>query len=241
MDKKHHIHSAMVLAAGMGTRMRPLTLKIPKPLIKIYGRTLLDRALDQLERAGIENAVVNIHHLGQQIEDHLKMRHKPHILISDECSQLLDSGGGVIKALPLLGNEPFFILNADTFWIDHDDSVLRKMEAYFNPEIMDMLLLTVRRDQSASIERGDFLMASDRQLTRAPSNISEAVIYGGVLLVHPKFFHNRSMMPHSLNLYFDEAIANKRLFGFPLDGYWYTVGRMDMIAPVEYLLQKREK
>ncbi|MHC5306258.1 nucleotidyltransferase family protein [Bartonella sp. LJL80] len=239
MIERPDIQKAMVLAAGLGTRMRPLTLKTPKPLVKIAGRTLLDRTLDQLQKAGIDEAVVNVHHLGSQIEDYLEARKSPHIIISNERAELLDSAGGVVKALPHLGSHPFFILNADTFWVDHGAATLAAMARHFDDDKMDMLLLTVRRDQAAGPERGDFLVGEDGKLSRAPENMQEAVIYGGAILVRPAIFAAAPVTPHSLNHYFDQSIEKGRLFGFPLEGNWYTVGTVDMIATVEELLEKR--
>lgn len=239
MSNQINIKSAMVLAAGLGTRMRPLTLTTPKPLVEIAGRCLLDRALDSLKNAGVETVIVNVHHLADAVEDHLKSRLDLHIEISDERSQLLDSAGGVIKALPCLGNKPFYILNADTFWIDRGLSNLQAMANHFNPDTMDMLLLTVERQQAAAPERGDFLISQDGRLKRAPANMPEAVIYGGALIVHPNIFKDATIEPQSLNTYFDKAIAKGRLFGFPLHGNWYTVGTMDMIGRVEDLLRER--
>lgn len=239
MHEKAGVRTAIVLAAGLGTRMRPLTLTTPKPLVEIAGRCLLDRTLDALQESGVEHVVVNVHHLADKIENHLKSRKNPQITISDERSKLLDSAGGVVKALPYLGPKPFYILNADTFWIDHGRPNLKLMAAAFDPEKMDMLLLTVQRDQAAAPERGDFLIANDRRLIRAPNNTYEAVIYGGALIARPEIFECAAKTPHSLNLYFDKAIERRRLFGFPLTGNWYTVGTVEMIDKVEGLMRER--
>lgn len=230
---------AMVLAAGLGTRMRPLTFKTPKPLVKIAGRSLLNRALDALEKVGVEEAVVNVHYLADSIESHVESRKKPHVTISDERAELLDSAGGVVKALPLLGENPFFVLNADTFWVDHGKPTLQAMADVFDPEKMDMLLLTVKRQQAAGPERGDFLVGEGQKLIRAPLNSAEAVIYGGALITKPEIFSLAKIEPQSLNLYFDRAISQGRLYGFPLDGNWYTVGTIEMIGKVEELMRKR--
>ncbi|WP_295895215.1 nucleotidyltransferase family protein [uncultured Bartonella sp.] len=230
---------AMVLAAGLGTRMRPLTFKTPKPLVKIAGRSLLNRALDALEKVGVEEAVVNVHYLADSIESHVESRKKPHVTISDERAELLDSAGGVVKALSLLGDNPFFVLNADTFWVDHGEPTLQAMADVFDPEKMDMLLMTVKRQQAAGPERGDFLVGEGQKLIRAPLNSTEAVIYGGALIARPEIFSLAKIEPQSLNLYFDQAISKSRLYGFPLDGNWYTVGTIEMIGKVEELMRKR--
>lgn len=230
---------AMVLAAGLGTRMRPLTLKTPKPLVKIAGRSLLNRALDALEKVGVKEAVVNVHYLADSIESHVESRKKPHVTISDERDQLLDSAGGIIKALPLLGETPFFVLNADTFWVDHGRPTLQAMADAFDTDKMDMLLLTVKRAQASGAAHGDFLVDKTGRLARAPLNSAEAVIYGGALILRPEIFAAAEAKPQSLNLYFDRAISQGRLYGFPLDGNWYTVGTMEMIGKVEELMRER--
>jgi len=237
---------AMILAAGRGARMRPLTLTTPKPLVQVGGRVLLDRALDALETTEVKQVVINIHHLGEQIINHLaSQQHRPFdIIISDEREALLDSAGGVIKALPHLGDAPFFILNADTFWHDVGVPTLQRLATAFDASSMDMLLLTVERDQAAFPERGDFLYDVQGQppsrLHRAAPNRSEAVIYGGALMVHPRVFHQAQPVPHSLNHYFDQAIAGGKLFGLPLVGHWYTLTTAHAIATVEKLLLRHE-
>lgn len=230
---------AVLLSAGLGTRMRPLTLTLPKPLVPICGRTLLDRALDVLQEAGVREVVINVHHLADQIEAHVKGRKNPKIIISDERTQLLDSGGGVAKALPFLGTRPFFILNSDTFWVDTETPSLMRLAKAFDPQTMDMLLLTVRRDQASGPEKGDFLLDAKGRLTRAPKGHPDAVIYGGAMITRPEIFIDAKIEPHSLNYYFDRAIASNRLYGMPLQGDWYTVGTVAMIDVVEKLLAAR--
>lgn len=237
-----HPDHAMLLAAGLGTRMQPRTQITPKPLVCIHGRSLLDRALDTLEKAQVKKVVVNVHHLAQQICDHIRSERKKRtldIVISDEQAELLDSAGGVVKALPQLGKKPFFILNSDTFWQDSHMPNLVRLAQHFEPKEMDMLLLTVNRQQAVGHKRGDFLLDHAGRLTRAKADDANAVIYAGALLVNPAVFAGASPSPHSLNLYFDQAIAKDRLFGLPLEGRWYTVGTIDMIGTVEKLLQQQ--
>lgn len=234
-----HPKKAILLSAGLGTRMRPLTLQLPKPLVSIHGRALIDRALDALQKAGVEEVVVNVHHLAGQMEVHLKERMAPKIIISDERAELLDSAGGVVKALSHLGHEPFYILNSDTFWVDDGSPSLSRLADVFDAEKMDMLLLTVRRDQASGPEKGDFLMDDEGRLCRAPAGRTDAVIYGGALIATPKIFAGAKTEPHSLNLYFDRAIQKNRLYGLALEGAWYTVGTMEMIGIVEGLLNAR--
>jgi len=223
--------------------MQPLTLKTPKPLVQVGGRVLLDRALDALEKVLVERVVINVHHLAEQIIDHLaSQQHRPFdIIISDEREALLDSAGGVIKALPYLGDDPFFILNADTFWHDTGSPALGRLATAFDAKNMDMLLLTVEREQAAFSERGDFLYEKQGRLYRAAPNMQEAVIYGGTLLIHPRVFHQAQPVAHSLNHYFDQAIAQGRLFGLPLEGHWYTLTTAHAIATVEKLLKHHQE
>ena len=226
--------TAMVLAAGLGTRMRPITDTIPKPLVEIAGRTLLDRGLDTLERAGVQHAVVNVHHLADQIVRHVARRSSPAITISDETAGLLDSAGGIVRALPLLGVEPFLVLNADTFWIDaHSVHNLAEMANAWDPAAMDMLLLTAGLADATGHTGGiDFTADAEGRLSRA-KGAAEGVIYAGAIILHPRIFAGANPAPHSLNLYFDRAIAAGRLFGHRMRGSWITVGTPDAIPAAE--------
>lgn len=230
--------TAMVLAAGLGTRMRPLTDSLPKPLVKVSGQTLLDRGLDALSAAGVTRAVVNIHHLGLKITQHVKARHVkgrtiPDIIISDESDRLLDSAGGIVRALPQLGNDPFVILNADTFWIDQDGSDLEQLALAWDDARMDILLMLASPDNATGHDGStDFLLAPDGQLARG-KNAPDGLIYAGVGIIHPRIFAGAKAEPHSLNLYFDRAIAAGRLYGQAMQGHWITVGTPDAIAAAE--------
>lgn len=225
--------TAMVLAAGLGTRMRPLTDRLPKPLVEVAGRTLLDRGLDALAAAGVTRAVVNIHHLGQQIIRHVKGRTAPDIIISDESDRLLDSAGGIVRALPELGDAPFIILNADTFWLDRDGSDLERLALAWDGARMDIMLMLASPENATGHEGPpDFLLAPDGRLTRG-RNAPDGLIYAGVGIVHPCIFEGAEAEPHSLNLYFDRAIAAGRLYGQAMQGHWITVGTPDAIAAAE--------
>lgn len=225
--------TAMVLAAGLGKRMRPLTDTMPKPLVEVAGRTLLDRGLDALAAAGVDKAVVNIHYLGGQIAEHVKTRTAPEIAVSDERDRLLDSAGGIVKALPALGEKPFLILNADTFWIDRDGSDLERLALAWDGEAMDSLLMLARLDDATGHSGStDFLLGEDGRLARARGS-ADGLIYAGVGILHPRIFVGASAEPHSLNLYFDRAIAVGRLFGQVMRGHWITVGTPDAIAAAE--------
>jgi MurNAc alpha-1-phosphate uridylyltransferase len=225
--------TAMVLAAGLGKRMRPITDTLPKPLVGIAGRTLLDRGLDSLAAAGVETAVVNVHYLPDRIVEHVASRRHPRILISDERDRLLDSAGGIVKALPLLGAEPFYILNADTFWIDRGTPNLARLALEWDEARMDILLMLSDLDSATGHSGGtDFLVDADGRLARAAGDPS-GLIYAGAAIVHPRLFAGAEAAPHSLNRYFDAAIAGGRLFGMRLDGDWITVGTPDAIPAAE--------
>lgn len=230
--------TAMVLAGGLGTRMRPLTLTTPKPLIKVAGRTLLDRGLDALVAAGVKKAVVNVHYLADQMEEHLKTRHDIAITISDERALLLDSAGGILKALPELGHKTFYILNADTFWVDEEDSNLTKLAQNWDESRMDILLMLADRHHSTGHEgRGDFHLNEDGTLRRVPVDERSDYIYAGAALVHPQLFAGKEISVSSLNSYFNAAIAAGRLYGMVMQGHWLTVGTPEAIGEAESALQ----
>lgn len=225
--------TAMVLAAGLGKRMRPITDAMPKPLVEVAGKTLLDWGLDSLVEAGVEHAVVNVHYLPQQIIDHLATRHNLRITISDESAGLLDSAGGIIQALPYLGKDPFLILNADTFWIDRAQSSIERLALEWDAVRMDILLMLCDLQSATGHSGGtDFLADAQGRLTRAEGNPA-GLIYAGVAIVHPLLFANAPATPHSLNRYFDAAIAQDRLFGMKMEGDWITVGTPDAIPAAE--------
>ena len=223
--------TAMVLAAGLGKRMRPITDTIPKPLVKIAGKTLLDWGLDGLAAVGVETAIVNVHYLPDQIIAHVADREAPRIVISDERDGLLDSAGGIVKALGELGPAPFFVLNADTFWIDAGQSNLERLALEWDAGRMDILLMLASLD-SATGHSGstDFLVAEDGRLSRADRDPS-GLIYAGAAIVHPRIFAGAAAGQQSLNRYFDDAIAAGRLYGMAMRGHWITVGTPDAIAP----------
>ena len=223
----------MVLAAGLGKRMRPITDTIPKPLVPIAGKTLLDRSLDALAAAGVEKAVVNAHHFADQIRCHVAARSAPRIVISDESAALLDSAGGIVKALPELGSAPFYIINADTFWIDRAGSNLARLALAWDAARMDILVMLVDPADATGHPKGtDFMIAADARLSRA-GNRPGGLIYAGAAIVEPRIFAGATAEPHSLNVYFDSAIAAGRLCGMKMDGHWITVGTPDAIPLAE--------
>jgi N-acetyl-alpha-D-muramate 1-phosphate uridylyltransferase len=225
---------AMVLAAGLGLRMRPLTDTTPKPLVRVGGKALLDHVLDRLVMAGVETAVVNVHHLADQIEQHLAARRAPRIIISDERGELLDTGGGVLKALPSLGSAPFFHLNADTIWIDGVKPNLLRLGESFDPARMDALLLLAATSSSVGYAgRGDFAMAADGRLRRRPEREVAPFVYAGVAVLAPALFADAPCAAFSLNRLFDRAIDAGRLHGLRLEGVWMHVGTPEAITAAE--------
>ena len=204
----------MVLAAGLGTRMRPFNGKVPKPLVQVGGKPLIDYVLDRLADAGVERAVVNVHHLADQIERHLAKRQRPQIIISDERRELLGTSGGVVKALPELGNAPFFHVNSDTIWIDGVRSNLQRLAGAFDPKRMDALLLLAASIASIGYTgRGDFAMTPDGRLRRRGERDVVPFVYSGAAILTPAFFASVSPGPSSMSPLFDQAIENGRLYG----------------------------
>jgi MurNAc alpha-1-phosphate uridylyltransferase len=229
---------AMVLAGGRGLRMRPITNTIPKPLVKIAGRTLLDRGLDTLAAAGVEKAVVNVHHFPEQIVAHVASRARPKVAISDESAGLLDSAGAIVKALPKLGRDPFYIINADTFWIDSGEQNLIRLALAWDIAKMDILLMLADLDSTTGHTGGtDFLVGAGGALKRA-HNDPAGLIYAGAAIVNPAIFADAPEGPLSLNRYFDEAIAKGRLFGMAMRGSWITVGTPDAIPLAEAAVER---
>jgi MurNAc alpha-1-phosphate uridylyltransferase len=224
----------MVLAAGLGTRMRPYNGQLPKPLVPVRGRPLIDHVLDKLAAAQVEIAVVNVHHLADQIEAHLASRSRPRIVISDERAALLNTGGGVVKALPQLGTAPFYHVNSDTLWIDGVRPNLDRLAAAFDPAGMDALLLLATTTASVGYSGlGDFSMTADGRLRRRVERQVVPFVYAGVAILAPALFKDAPAGAFSLNALFDRAMAAERLFGLRLDGVWMHVGTPEAIAAAE--------
>jgi MurNAc alpha-1-phosphate uridylyltransferase len=227
---------AMVMAAGLGNRMRPVTDTRPKPLVAIAGRTLLDHALDRLAEAGIGRAVVNVHYLADQIEAHLAGYDGLDITISDERDQLLETGGGVLRALPLLGPE-FLVMNSDSLWLERGTRNLSRLLEAWAPEAMDILLLLAPLARTLGYDgRGDFTMGADGRLARREPGGSAPYVYAGVGVMKASLFTGGEPLPpgpFSLNVLFDRAIAAQRLYGLELDGEWLHVGTPAAIKAAE--------
>jgi MurNAc alpha-1-phosphate uridylyltransferase len=226
---------AMVLAAGLGIRMRPLTERMPKPLVPVAGQPLLDHVLDKLAEAGVREAVVNVHYLPDQIIDHVASRTLPHVTISDERDAVLGTGGGVVKALPLLGDAPFFHVNADTLWIDGVRSNLARLAEAFDPARMDILLLMAPTTSSIGYQgRGDYAMAADGTLRKRKEHQVVPFVYAGVGIMSPAVFEDAPGGEFSLTKIFDHAGEQERLYGLRMDGVWMHVGTPDAIGAAEH-------
>ena len=229
---------AMVLSAGYGKRMQPLTETMPKPLIRLGGRALLDHVLDRLASAGVTTAVVNVHYLADQIEGHLAQRNGPDIVFSDERDQLLDTGGGVCRALHLLGEAPFFIHNSDSVWIEGAASSIERMARAWNPDAMDSLLMLAPVVNSVGYAgAGDFSMSPDGRLRRRTEGDIVPFVFAGVSIAHPRLFADCPEGPFSLNLLWDRALAAGRLFGLRHEGIWMHIGTPEALEEAERCLE----
>ncbi|MCR4378990.1 MAG: nucleotidyltransferase family protein [Rhodospirillales bacterium] len=232
---------AMVLAAGLGTRMRPLTLTTPKPLVNVAGRTLLDWALDNLSTTGVEHAVVNLHHLGAQIKAHLNHRTYPQVTTLYE-DPLLETGGGIQNALPLLGDAPFFVINSDGLWLDDDANALalRHMADRWDDAVMDALLLLHDPVKAFGYDGpGDFTIGSDGRLARRTEGAADAKVFTGVQLLHPRLFKDAPGGIYSLNVLYNQALGNGRLFGLTHAGEWHHVGTPEALETSDRHLRNR--
>jgi MurNAc alpha-1-phosphate uridylyltransferase len=225
---------AMVFAAGLGTRMRPLTDHMPKPLVEVAGKAMIDHVLDRFAAAGLATAIVNVHYLADQIEAHLAHRARPRIILSDERERLLDQGGGIRKALPLLGDAPFFLANTDAIWIDGPSDNLRRLAAAWDPKEMDVLLLVAATTMSVGVEwAGDFRMSPDGRLSRRKESEVAPFVYTGIGIIKPELFTAETRDVFRLAPFFFEAAETGRLHGRRLDGLWLHVGTPQAIDEAE--------
>ena len=228
---------AIVLAAGLGTRMRPYNGHVPKPLVQIGGKSLIDYSLDRLADAGVERVVVNVHHLADAVERHLASRKRPHIVISDERAELLGTGGGIAKALPQLGDAPFFLVNSDTVWLDGVKPNFARLADAFDPATMDALLLLAPTTESIGYGgRGDFAMLPDGRLRRRGEREVVPFVYAGAAILSPALFAGAPAGAFPLTPLFDRAGAKDRLFGLRLEGLWMHVGTPEAVAAAEAAL-----
>jgi MurNAc alpha-1-phosphate uridylyltransferase len=228
---------AMILAAGLGLRMRPLTDHHPKPLIEVAGKPLIDYGMDRLREADVQKVVVNGHYLADQILSWSRQQAAPETIFSDERAEILDTGGGIAKALPLLGEQPFFVLNSDSFWIEGRVPSLSRLRNAWNDATMDCFLLLCHVDRTIGYDgRGDFLLGRDGRLIRQQG--SGALAYIGGYLVHPRLFAGVAVGEFSMNVLWDKAISEGRLHGIAHSGKWLHVGTPAAIALAEAELAK---
>jgi N-acetyl-alpha-D-muramate 1-phosphate uridylyltransferase len=231
--------AAMVLAAGLGKRMRPITDTKPKPLVEVAGRPLIDHVLDRLADAGVDRAVVNVHHLADQIEAHLRGRARPQIEISDERDMLLETGGGIVRALPRLGERPFYLFNTDSLWVEGARPLLGRLAEAFDEARMDALIVVASIVATSGYSGvGDFLLDAEGRLSRRPERITAPFVYTGCGMLSPRLFDGAPEGPFSLNLLFDRAIEAGRLYGLRLDGLWMHVGTPQAIGEAEQMISE---
>lgn len=234
------IEDAMVLAAGLGTRLRPITDTMPKPLVPIAGKPMIDYGLDALAEAGVKRAVVNVHHFADQMTAHLAGRTVPEIVLSDETDRLMNSGGGLAKGLKLLGREPVLVMNADLFWIGEkpgQKTNLQRLAESFDPETMDILMLCVKlEDTTGHNGKKDFSLDTEGRLTRYREGSGTPVVYAGALALMPALLDDAPDDAFNLNIYFDRAIEADRLRGIMLEGHWITVGTPEAIGAAEAVI-----
>lgn len=230
--------TAMVLAAGLGKRMRPLTATRPKPLVEVAGRTLLDRALDHLRTAGIPRAVVNAHYFADQIVAHLKGQPAGlDLQLSDERDVLLETGGGVTKALPLIDCDPFYVVNSDNLWVDGSIDTLRQLAQRWDPAEMDVLLLLVPLARATGYDgRGDFHMDPAGQVRKRGEHRIAPYVFSGVQLLSKSLFAGEPVEPFSMWRVWDRAFAAGRVFGLVHQGLWFHVGTPQAVTETEALL-----
>ena len=230
--------TAMVMAAGMGKRMRPLTATMPKPMVRVAGKPLIDHALDRLAESGVTNAIVNVHYLADALEAHVLDRKVPTVTISDERDQLLETGGGLIKAADLLP-DTFFCLNADNIWLDGPKSAFHDLSARWDADKMDALLLLVGHARAENFKgKGDFHMDGEGRLKRRQSGRIAPFIYTGIQLLSKRLLRDAPEGKFSTNILWNRAMEEGRLFGVSFTGMWFEVGTPDAIAPTEDALKR---
>lgn len=235
------ITQAMVLAAGLGTRLRPITDSVPKPLVRVAGKPMIDYVLDALADAGVRKAAVNVHHFAEQMEAHLFRYQRLDVLISDERDRLMNSGGGLAKGVKLLDPGPLFVMNADLFWVGEragEATNLQRLADFFDPAIMDMVLLCVPLERTTGHNgKKDFQLDDDGRLTRY-SDGEHPLVYAGAIAMHSSLLDDAPEGAFNLNLYFDKAIEHGRLYGLVLGGHWLTVGTPEALGEAEEVLSR---
>ena len=233
-----HVRTAMIMAAGLGNRMRPLTETRPKPLVEVAGKAMIDHCLDKLAEAEIATAVVNVHYLADMMEAHLARISSPiSIRISDERGQLMETGGGLVQAEPLIAEDIFFCINSDNLWTDGPVNSLHRLAEAWDDEQMDALLLLIPRITAHNYQgSGDFHLDDDRRISRKRPDQPAPLIYSGIQLVSKRLLRDPPAGPFSTNIFWERAIGEERLFGLIHQGEWFEVGSPEAIAPTEAAL-----
>ncbi|MEQ9518431.1 MAG: nucleotidyltransferase family protein [Parvibaculum sp.] len=232
------IKRAIIMGAGKGTRMAPLTDTMPKPLVPFMGRPLIDHALDRLSKAGVEEVIVNLHYLADMLEAHLKTRTDVKIIFSDERDLLLETGGGVKKARSLLGDDPIITFNADSVWVEGREPILTRMMRAWDPARMDALLMIASATSTiGEVRRGDFTMDQEGRLTRREPTSVAPFMYAGVQIIDPTLFDAGPTGPFSTNLIWDRIKDQDRLFGLRMDATWMHVGTPEDLMDAESFLR----
>ena len=230
--------TAMVMAAGMGKRMRPLTATQPKPLVRVAGKALIDHTLDRLAEAGVGKAVVNVHYLADALEAHLRERASPKVTISDERDALLETGGGMIRAQAQLP-DPFFCLNSDNIWLDGPRSAFHDLSERWDADEMDALLLVVPHSSAANFSgKGDFHLDARGRITRRRPGRIAPFIYTGIQIVSHRLLRDAPDGKFSTNVLWSRALEEGRLYGLPFTGKWFEVGTPQAIGPTEDALKR---
>lgn len=236
------ITQAMVLAAGLGTRLRPITDTMPKPLVPISGKPMIDYGLDALAAAGVTHAVVNVHHFADRMEAHLAAYPHLDITVSDERPSLMNSGGGLKKGLALLNPGLVYVMNADLFWIGEtaaEKTNLQRLAEFFDAGTMDMALLCVPLERTTGHNgKKDFQLGGDGRLTRYIEGESNPVVYAGAIVMHSALLDDAPDDAFNLNIYFDKAITAGRLFGLMMYGEWITVGTPEALPQAEAVIAR---
>jgi MurNAc alpha-1-phosphate uridylyltransferase len=229
----------MILAAGFGLRLRPITDTTPKPLVQVLGRTLIDRTIDRLHEGGVESFVVNTHHLSELIHRHLKKRVDVEILFSLE-DEILETGGGITNALSKFSNDPFFACNGDTLWLNGSQDAVNRMVCHWDENKMDALLMLHSTVDAYGYEGlGDFDLDPLGVLSRRPESEVSPYLFTGVQILHPRLFEIAPKGPFSMNVLYDKAIKTGRLYGIVHDGEWFHVGTPEALNEAEDYMRKR--
>ena len=232
------IETAMVMAAGLGTRMRPLTDNRPKPLVEVAGKAMIDHCFEKLVEAGIGKAVVNVHYLADMMEAHLAALPYPiEIRVSDEREQLLETGGGLVQAEPMIEEDVFFCINSDNLWTDGPTNSLHQLAQAWDEDRMDALLLLIPREAAHNYNGdGDFHLDDEKRISRKLPDQKAPLIYSGIQLISKRLLRDAPTGPFSTNIFWERAIGEGRLFGAVHEGQWFEVGSPQAIAPTEAAL-----